>query len=307
MYTRRFRKRKNKGKIITIFIIVMLFVMTAGYAAFSTNLNITAKGNILEKDRVIQSWTNSSNEDFHTTYYKKNIISTTFLDTSEVPSNATESWNVSEDKERGGVMAWVIPTASDSTKYDLYIGANKGVIANTDSSYLFYGFGEIQSIEFNNNFNTSNTINMMFMFYHCEKLVNLDLQCFDTSKVTDMRCMFDGCYNLEALNVSNFNTENVTNMAQMFYGCYKLITLNLENFNTKNVTSMNYIFFACYALENLNLCSFNTSNLTDASSMFRSTTKLQNIYVGPNWTMDNANTTDMFLGSSVSNVTTGEC
>ena len=37
-------------------------------------------------------------------------------------------------------MAWVIPNSEDSTKYDLYIGANDGVIANENSSYLFGKF-----------------------------------------------------------------------------------------------------------------------------------------------------------------------
>lgn len=90
--------------------------MGSGYAAFNTNLNITAKGNVKEKDRVIQSWTSTSNEDFHSDYYRENIVSATFLDNNNIPSNATEYWNVSEDKEKGGVMAWVIPNSDDSTK-----------------------------------------------------------------------------------------------------------------------------------------------------------------------------------------------
>ena len=47
MRRHRHRKRSNKQKKIIIIISVgLIFVMTAGYAAFSTNLNITAKGNI---------------------------------------------------------------------------------------------------------------------------------------------------------------------------------------------------------------------------------------------------------------------
>ena len=46
---RRYRKhrRKSKGKLLIISSICFLFLITAGYAAFSTNLNITAKGNIV--------------------------------------------------------------------------------------------------------------------------------------------------------------------------------------------------------------------------------------------------------------------
>lgn len=44
------RKRiKKQKKIIIISIITFLFIMIGGYAAFQTNLNITAKGNIYDK------------------------------------------------------------------------------------------------------------------------------------------------------------------------------------------------------------------------------------------------------------------
>ena len=44
---RRIHRRKNSRKIIIGSTICVLLFMTAGYAAFSTNLNITAKGNII--------------------------------------------------------------------------------------------------------------------------------------------------------------------------------------------------------------------------------------------------------------------
>ena len=45
----RRRTRKKQRKIIVLTSIVLLFVLTTGYAAFQTNLNITAKGNIIDK------------------------------------------------------------------------------------------------------------------------------------------------------------------------------------------------------------------------------------------------------------------
>ena len=128
---RKTRKEKIKQrKILIITSLSLLLFLCVGYAAFSTNLSITAKGNVKEKSRVIQSWEETSQTDFHSDFYKENIVSATFLDNNNVPSSATESWNVSEDKKHGGVLAWVIPNNNDSTKYDLYIGAKNGVIAN---------------------------------------------------------------------------------------------------------------------------------------------------------------------------------
>ena len=47
--------RRNSRKLIMISSICLLFVMTAGYAAFSTNLNITAKGNIIDIKAEVDS------------------------------------------------------------------------------------------------------------------------------------------------------------------------------------------------------------------------------------------------------------
>ena len=55
---RKTRKQKNKQKkIIIISALSLLLMITVGYAAFQTNLTITAKGNIKEKSRVIRVWT----------------------------------------------------------------------------------------------------------------------------------------------------------------------------------------------------------------------------------------------------------
>ncbi|MCI9585914.1 MAG: hypothetical protein HFH45_04695 [Bacilli bacterium] len=47
---RRIRKRKKQRKIIILSMVCLLCIMTSGYAAFQTNLNISAKGNILHKE-----------------------------------------------------------------------------------------------------------------------------------------------------------------------------------------------------------------------------------------------------------------
>lgn len=356
---RKTRKQKNKQKkIIIISALSLLLLITVGYAAFQTNLTITAKGNIKEKSRVIQVWDDTSQTDFHTDFYKQNIVSATFLDNASVPSNATESWNVSEDKENGGVKAWVIPNNEDNTKYDLYIGAKDGVIANEISYGLFYNFTVIKSINFNNNFdtsnatnmlgmftnctsltsidvssfNTSNVTNMSYMFTNCSSLTTLDLSTFDTRNVTDMQSMFDKCYSLTDLNISNFDTSKVTTMAWMFahvpatslnvsgfdtskvtdmtgmfIHCSNLTSLDLSGFNTSQVTTMRQMFQNCESLTELDLCSFDTRKMTDFWGAFAYMFKVQYVLVGPNWTTANADTTNMFIGSRISSVTTGQC
>lgn len=48
-YRRHKKHNKNQRKILIISTVSLIFVMTVGYAAFSTNLNINAKGNIIKQ------------------------------------------------------------------------------------------------------------------------------------------------------------------------------------------------------------------------------------------------------------------
>lgn len=333
------RRRNKQKKLLIIGSLSLLLFLCVGYAAFQTNLNITAKGNIKENTRVIQAWEYQATTDFHSDYYKQNIVSVTFLDNNNVPSNAAESWNVSEDKENGIVMAWVIPNNDDNTKYDLYIGAKGGVIANEDSSWLFYNFVNVNFIDFNSNFDTSNTYNMANMFKDCLSLVTLDvssinthnvtdmmnmfgiseenysksklkqiigLKNFDTGKVINMQGMFVRNSSLTELDLSNWNTSNVTNMSWMFQQCTSLINLNLSNFNTSKLEEMRGMFHSV-GLETINLCSFDTNNVTDMRLLFQFTSNVNKIYVGSKWTTSNADTYNIFDHSNVSSVTTGQC
>lgn len=338
----RRKNAKKQKRILIISAFSLLLFLTIGYATFETNLSITAKGNIKDLSRVIQSWNRSSNEDFHTDYYRENIVSATFLDTAVVPDNAVDSWNVSEDKTHGGVMAWVIPNSEDMTKYDLYIGADGGVIANEDSSYLFVRFIGLETVDFNT-FDTSNTTNMHSMFntYNYQNdtllegsLTSIDFgQKFDTSKVTNMVAMFQGQINLNEidlsdfdtrsatdmyhmfnytgiidLDLSSFDTSNVTNMGVMLAHMSKLTSLNFgDNFNTSNVTNMEGMFLGTSNITELNLCSFDTRKVTNMYGMFGYMDNLKNIYVGPNWITEQADTTAIFQDSNISSVTTGMC
>lgn len=53
---------------------------------------MNVKGDLKDKSRVIQSWSEFANTDFHTTFYKENIVNITFLDSTVVPSNAVSMY-----------------------------------------------------------------------------------------------------------------------------------------------------------------------------------------------------------------------
>ena len=111
----------------------------------------------------------------------------------------------------------------------VYIGTIKSPV---NSYALFKGLVKLENITFNN-FNTSDTTDMSYMFFlssdesmsaapgkviideYNSTLQNLDLSMFDTSKVTDMGYMFYGNIGLKTLNLSSFNMERVDNVLQM--------------------------------------------------------------------------------------------
>ena len=147
----------------------------------------------------------------------------------------------------------------------------RSINANTNCSQMFKNKNNLQSINFNSGFNSSNVTNMNSMFEGCSRLSNLDISSFNTSIVTNMSSMFDGCSRLSNLDISSFNTSNVTNMSKMFKECLYLSNLDLSNFNTQNVTDMSSMFEQCHIYADggdFNLSSFNTSNVTNMSYMF---------------------------------------
>ena len=114
------RKVKTKTRLIILGVFLILIIMAGGYAAFNTQISLHVKGNIKYNSKIIQAWDTTSQTDFHSDYYRENIVSATFVNNNDIPESAVESWNVSEDKENGEVMAWVVPNRSNglgSTKF----------------------------------------------------------------------------------------------------------------------------------------------------------------------------------------------
>ena len=174
----------------------------------------------------------------------------------------------------------------DGTTWVVSTPANR-INAYADCSYMFYSghydsstqtwLPVLTSIDFGNNFNTSNVTSMFRMFAGCRTLTNINLSNFNTSNVTSLSQMFYECSSLTSLNLSNFNTANVTDMSSMFSGCSSLTTLNLSNFNTENVTSMFEMFNYCSSLTSLNLYNFNTSNVNNMQLMFNNCSRLTSL------------------------------
>ncbi len=215
----------------------------------------------------------------------------TFMPTNVVPEKVLGSFDASDKKDKS-VMAWYLDNDKNSM-YELYIGADGGVAANRDASYMFAGLYNLTSIDMTyldtghskstegmfyyltnlksldlSNLDTSNVTNMSRMFYYLVGVGDLDLRTFDTSNVTDMSEMFLGCWSITKLNVNSFDTSKVQNMSSMFENCSKLVDVDLKKFNTKKVDNISSMFKRCYLLNDDNLHNFDVPDIDNVKSMF---------------------------------------
>lgn len=238
--------------------------------------------------------------------YRLSIKSINFSnDLSILPETCNEAnkcWNITDSKSKYPVYHYLKQNETDTTKYDAYIVSEKKIYAPADSSGIFeisvskeaYTYvSNVETINFNGNFDTSKVTNMCAMFATLRKIENIDLSNFDTSQVTNMSQLFYACTQLKNIDLSSFNTakvtdmsymfqtsglveldltpfdtSNVTNMFQMFFNCTGLVELDLTPLDTSNVTNMSSMFYRCSALTSLDLTSFDTSKVTDMSYMF---------------------------------------
>ena len=200
--------------------------------------------------------------------YANKIRTITFNRTLSDTTGAVKVWDIGV--EPGTLQAYIKNSSTYSGYYDLYIEGKDKIYTNSDSSYLFASLSEVEEINNIDVLDTSYTrdMNHMFAVGYSSRLKNLDLRSFDTSNVVNMSYMFEGRRFLETLDVSSFDTRNVTDMSGMFYSNYKLTTLNVSNFNTSKVVNMSNMFRNCSGLTSLNLSNFDTQNVTNMRGMF---------------------------------------
>ncbi len=220
--------------------------------------------------------------------YKKSITKVVFQDEIRSISEAVETYDISEARN-GGVMGYLVPNTEDTSTYTAYIQGDGGVIANQNSSNLFYNFTKLTKIEGLEYFDTSNATSMRYMFSSCGPIVDLDFSHFNTSKVTDMHHMFEYS-KITNIDLSSFDTSNVIYMDGMFLSCYSLSNLNVSNFDTSKVRNMGDMFNNC-DLQELDVSGFNTSSVTDMQSMFNG---LDNLTILDVSNFDTSNVTNMY-------------
>ncbi|MGL4948848.1 MAG: BspA family leucine-rich repeat surface protein [Anaeroplasmataceae bacterium] len=220
----------------------------------------------------------------------------------EIPTktNLSTKLDISVNQKNTVHFYYSIEKIDEVDRYKTYIIGEK-IYAPTNSRYFFSTLSNLTTIENLDLLNTSNVVDMSYMFRLCQLVSEVNMSNFDTSnvinmqgifdqanlssfditklntsKVTNMKDMFKGT-SIKNLNLSNFNTDLVTDMTAMFSGCTELVTLDLSKFNTSNVTSMESMFNMCYSLNKLDLSKFDTKNVVNMRRMFRNVTAIDTL------------------------------
>lgn len=196
---------------------------------------IRKKKNLLMEDSLKESMLHSKTV-LGSKNLRKDIVEIVFK--NSLKDKKQESWDVSADGS-GEVQAWIIDKV-------LYIAAD-GDINATCCKSLFENYSNLTKIIFNNCFNTSNVLDMAYMFSGCSQLKELDLCEFDTKQTIDMSSMFSGCSKLKSLNMKSFDTSQVTKMRYMFANCFQLKQLDVSRFDFSKVKDQSHMFLGCYA------------------------------------------------------------
>ncbi len=278
----------------------------------SNNVNCTATSNSgIVKNKVVNIEIKEPNlmisgEDFQSKIgsYRSTIKEVNFSDSfSGKYDTATIKWDFS--KNNNEVVLGYIEEING--KQVLNIEADGEIIAHEKTGgYCFGGtrksifceFKLVESISFNDNFNTSYIKDMSYMFMYTESLKTLDVSSFNTSSVTDMTATFSAITSLENLDLSNFNTSNVTNMAGMFGGSISLESLNVSSFDTSNTLLMVGMFSELNNLKTLDVSSFDTSKVILMGTMFEGLSSLESLNLSNFSTSNVISMGGMFMAAS---------
>ena len=235
---------------------------------------------------VLYNWDTSNFED----------ISWLFKGATGLVNIDLSNWDVSNVTKFNSLFS-----SSDSNSGAMNIkttGIENWDVGNGDNlSYMFYGCGQLESIDLSN-WDVSKNTTFNHFFTDCYKLKYVNFDGWDTSSCEVFAAMFNNCDALEYVDVSSFDTQNAYAFHQMFEYCYNLKKIDgLQNWDTRNIEAFYEMFSCCYKLEELDLSSFVTTSLTDTYRNFNSCSSLKTIYVGDGWDMSKVTSSAaMFYG-----------
>ena len=131
-----------------------------------------------------------------------------------------------------------------------------------DLSYIFYRLN-IEVVDISG-WDTSNVKFMKGIFSNCTKLKKIiGIENLDVSKLENANFMFYQCEKLVELDLTNWNPMLLQRASYMFYNCSNLkIIKNIENWQLPNIKDVRSMFSGCTKLD-VDLSNWNLTNIKD--------------------------------------------
>ncbi len=147
-----------------------------------------------------------------TNILKTSIESITFTNNININNNSLGEFDIS-DSHNESIMLWYTDSNSNNL-YEVYIGSNTSVVANSSSTGLFNGLTNVTSINMNY-LDTSKIIDSSNMFSNTPNLNEIIMNTCDFSKVKVSDNMFKNTKNGITIRINNnsnsFITDSLTN------------------------------------------------------------------------------------------------
>ncbi len=152
-----------------------------------------------------------STEFLGTDLLKTSIESITFVNNLNIHNNSLKEFDIS-DSNNGSIMLWYTDSNSNNL-YEVYIGSDTSVVANSSSNNLFSGLTNVTSINMNY-LDTSKIIDASNMFSNTPNLNEIIMNTCDFSKVKVSDDMFKNTKTGITIRINNnsntFITDNLT-------------------------------------------------------------------------------------------------
>ena len=174
----------------------------------------------------------------------------------------------------------------------------KNIASTIDSPYPIYMWYEDGTIYWWSEDKTPNlNEDASFMFYLMKRLENIEgVSKFNSSNVLNMEWMFDDVNVSNLANLENWDTRNVTNMNSLFSNIISLTTLEgLKRWNTSNVTNLSWAFKNTSISSLKGLEDWDVSSVTTLLATFQDNPNLTSVEELANWDTSNVKSIDQIF------------
>ena len=204
--------------------------------------------------------------------YREKILSVSFKNDKNVPSEAIVQWDLSKSQDNT-IVGYLVPSSKEDM-YDLVIGADGHVNLPANSECLFKGLTNVESYDFTN-VKSNMIFNMSQMFAANNKIKNIDLSNIVSKKVSYLYATFSGDTALESVDFSGWNAKIIGHgMLSTFYNCENLKSLDLTGLNVESISNFSGTFYGNKNLESLDISTWKPNKITKMENTFSGDTKL---------------------------------